>query len=120
MAKPAFRLDATKRAASRRASRWASTGSRIAVATHDNAPRAGRNLNRYGLRRSAPGDPPAEEEGTLLATLRGGVEADGPGRFVFLVNYSVLETGTDTIEPRPLGRITLGKLKARAKERRGP
>lgn len=123
MPKPKFSLNNVRRKGERRAEAWAEAGSRTAAEKHDHAPRAGRNLNRFGLRRSAPGDPPAEETGQLLSILRRGPE-DAPGGYAFTVNYSVLEYGYSkngrTLEPRPLGRITLSELKARAKSRRGP
>lgn len=118
MAKPKFSLAAVQRKAEKRAERWADTGSRIAAEKHDNAPRAGKYLNKFGLRRSAPGDPPAEEEGTLLSLLRQGAEADGPDAYAFLVNYSVLEDGYQkngrVLEPRPLGVLTMNELKRRS------
>lgn len=105
----------------------------IAATEHRNAPRGGINKNRYGQFRSAPGEPPATEEGDLLRYIQGqqplGMRLR-PGHYRVGVNLVVLEFGFSvglrsrisdrktisgaTLEPRPLGRITVDKLKRRA------
>gem|GEM_PF-2140252 len=89
-------------------------GSEIAVALHLSSPRTGPTVNRYGQLRSAPGEQPAVEEGTLLTLLQAtptpvpGLNGNG---HKFLVNYAVLELGTRHIAPRPLGAMTVAHLK---------
>lgn len=91
-------------------------GQDIAVELHETAPRGGENTNRYGEQRSAPGEPPAIETGQLLASMRDGYEYD-PSTMTasFVTNYAVLEYGYDKdgrrLEPRPMGRQTIDKLK---------
>ena len=119
---------ATRERAFERASKWADLAKTVAFETHRQAPRGGANLNKFGERRSAPGEAPAMETGRLFAILNQQQpqrEADG---YSVLVNYSVLETGYSVgrrarisdrrefaagiLEPRPLGRITLSVLDA--------
>lgn len=109
-------LAATRERAFERAEKWANLAKQVAFETHRQAPRAGVNLNRFGERRSAPGDPPAMETGRLFAILNQQQpqrEADG---YSVLVNYTLLEDGYSKngriLEPRPLGRITLSVLTA--------
>lgn len=85
----------------------------VVKAEHRNAPRGGENLNRFGEKRSAPGEPPAMETGGLFAEIDQGVDVDMAKREARVVaNYAVLENGTRRMEPRPLGRISLAKFKA--------
>ena len=107
---------ATRERAFERAHKWADLAKTVAFETHRQAPRGGVNTNRFGERRSAPGAPPAMENGELFAILNQQQpvrEADG---YSVLVNYTVLEkgysAGNRVLEPRPLGRITLSVLQA--------
>lgn len=85
-------------------------GQRIALDLHRNAPRGGVNLNVWGEPRSAPNEPPAIEYGDLYDAMHNGLEVDGlTARFV--VNRVLLEYGTRTIAPRPMGRMTSALLK---------
>lgn len=87
-------------------------GADIALELHDTAPRGGTNVNAYGQQRSAPGEQPAIEHGDLReAILNGNTvdEATATGRFI--ANTVHLEYGTVHIAPRPMGRMTIDKLK---------
>ena len=88
----------------------------IARELHRNAPRGGVNRNRYGQPRSAPGEPPATEEGTLLERLSDPPQPVARG-YRAAVNYAVLEDGyaPNNLEPRPLGRLSLDALKAKVR-----
>lgn len=80
---------------------------------HRTAPRGGANLNMFGEPRSAPGEPPAMETGALFAQLDQGLTVDMNKREARVIaNYKVLEDGTRRMEPRPLGRVALAKLKS--------
>ena len=83
---------------------------------HRSAPRGGVNRNRYGQPRSAPGEPPATEEGRLLERLDDPPQPIARG-YRAAVNYRVLEDGysPNNLEPRPLGRLALDALKARVR-----
>lgn len=88
---------------------------RIAARLHMTAPRGGTNLNRYGQPRSAPGEQPAVETGALLGRILNETKVDGL-RAQVTVNYAVLEYGYDAngrrLAPRPMGRMTVARLKA--------
>ena len=86
----------------------------IAAEQHANAPRGGKNLNRYGEPRSAPGEPPATETLELLSRIDDGL-TETPEGFQVAVNYTVLEFGYSKngriLEPRPNGRLAIERLK---------
>lgn len=100
---------------------------RIAAQLHMNAPRGGTNLNMFGQPRSAPGEQPAVETGALLGRILNETVISGL-RAQVTVNYKVLEYGyyvgarsriSDRAEltpsrmaPRPMGRMTVARLKA--------
>lgn len=95
----------------RRAKEYQST----VKAAHRNAPRGGQNLNKFGERRSAPGEPPAMETGQLFAVLDQGLTREGDAHFRVPANYKLLENGTRKMRPRPLARISLAEFKAKAR-----
>lgn len=78
---------------------------------HRNAPRGGENLNRFGERRSAPGEPPAMETGRLFAVIDQGLTREGDAHYRVPANYKLLEFGTRKVRPRPLGRLALAEFK---------
>ena len=86
----------------------------IAAEQHVNAPRGGKNLNRYGEPRSAPGEPPATETLELLSRIENGV-TDTPDVTTVAVNYTKLEFGNVengfVVLPRPNGRLAIEALK---------
>lgn len=82
---------------------------------HRNAPRGGDNLNRYGEPRSAPGEPPAMETGTLFAKVDQGLTREGDAHYRVQANYRVLEDGTRRLRPRPLARLALAEFKVRVR-----
>lgn len=88
----------------------------IAKHLHRNAPRGGRNLNMFGERRSAPGEVPAMETGSLYAEIDQGVEVK-PMEATVIVNRTELEFGSDkrNIKPRPLGAIAAAEFRQRTK-----
>jgi hypothetical protein len=85
-----------------------------ALELHESAPRGGDTLNAFGQPRSAPGEPPAREYGSLTRALNAGSQVTPRGARA-PVNYLVLERGyaPRNLEPRPLGRIALDRVKAR-------
>ena len=105
-------------AASRHVKKRANELSDIAKNLHRSAPRGGKAKNRFGERRSAPGEAPAMETGRLFANIDQGVEHTGKTATV-IVNRKVLEFGYSkgkrTLRPRPLGRKASAELKARTK-----
>jgi hypothetical protein len=104
---------AVQQAASKHVQGRAQLLSGIAKELHKNAPRGGENRNRFGERRSAPGEPPAMETGKLFADLDQGVTQQGM-RAEVIVADKHLENGTRRgLKPRPLGRLALAELKAR-------
>jgi hypothetical protein len=91
----------------------------IATDLHRRAPRGGQNLNRYGQPRSAPGEQPAIEEGSLLDALQVPPHAVRERHWRVFVNHAPLEYGAKKngriiILPRPMGRLTLDGLKREA------
>lgn len=83
---------------------------------HRTAARGGAGINMFGEPRSAPGEPPAMETGSLFAQIDQGVDADVRKREARVIaNYKVLEDGTRRMEPRPLGRIALAKYRGRVR-----
>ena len=89
---------------------------------HRDAKRRGDNLNMFGERRSAPGDPPAMETGGLFAAIDQELELNGnpeqranhqTGKVT--VNLTVLEHGTRTMAARPLAREALAEYKQRVR-----
>lgn len=93
----------------------AKRGQEIALDLHLNAPRGGVNLNAWGEPRSAPNEPPAIEYGDLYDAMFEGLEVDkNAARASFVTNWTLLEYGTRTIAPRPMGRITATQLKQEA------
>lgn len=107
-------LEAIEAKATRHVRKRANELSGIAKDLHRNAPRGGENINRFGERRSAPGEVPAMETGGLFAEIDQGVDVT-PKQATVVVARSVLEFGTRTMAPRPLGRIAVAELKARTK-----
>ena len=83
--------------------------SNIAKRLHRDSPRSGPNRNKYGELRSGPGEAPAMEDGVLYALIDQGVH-EGFTRAEVIVNYGVLEDGTLTMAPRPLGRQAADEL----------
>lgn len=79
---------------------------------HRTAPRGGAAVNRFGERRSAPGEAPAMESGGLFAEIDQGVEK-GAREVRVLVILAVLEYGTPKMRPRPLGKQASAALKER-------
>jgi len=88
----------------------ANKGRDIAIELHEQAPRGGRNINFFGDPRSAPGEPPAQEFGDLLRDLRSPVRVRA-NDVRFIVNRGWLEDGTVNMAPRPLGLLTLNRLR---------
>ena len=87
-------------------------GADIALDLHVNAPRGGVNHNAFGQQRSAPGEQPAVEHGDLReAILNGTTVNESTLTGTFVANTLLLEVGTRTILPRPLGRMTIDRLK---------
>lgn len=88
----------------------------IAIQLHETAPRGGVNYNYYGDPRSAPGEQPAIEYGTLLTAMRDEYQYD-PSTLTasFVANRLHLEYGTRHIDPRPMGRMTIDQLKQEVK-----
>lgn len=103
-------LDRINQKLDQRVHQRAVQGSEIAVQLHASAPRGGAALNVFGQRRSAPGEPPAEEWGTLMAALQDPPQPI-PGGYAFTVNRVQLERGTRHIAPRPMGAMTVAILK---------
>lgn len=117
-------------AASRHVKKRANDLSDIAKNLHRSAPRGGKAKNKFGERRSAPGEAPAMETGRLFAEIDQGVEVNGKTATV-IVNRKVLEFGYalgsrsrlsdrktlagGVLKPRPLGRKASAALKARVK-----
>lgn len=117
-------------AASRHVKKRANELSDIAKNLHRSAPRGGTAKNKFGERRSAPGEPPAMESGGLFAEIDQGVEVTGMQATV-IVNRKVLEFGYQVgarsrlsdrkglaggvLKPRPLGRKASAELKAHVK-----
>ena len=117
-------------AATRHVKKRAEELSDIAKNLHRSAPRGGKAKNRYGERRSAPGEAPAMETGRLFANIDQGVEHTGKTATV-IVNRKILEYGYaigsrsrlsdrkslagGVLKPRPLGRKASAALKARVK-----
>ena len=101
-------------ATSRHVRKRANELSDITKNLHRNAPRGGKAKNRFGERRSAPGEQPAMETGRLFAEIDQGVQVDGKSATV-IVNRKVLEYGTARMRPRPLGRKASAALKAKVK-----
>lgn len=103
----------------------------IAKDMHRSAPRGGKNTNMFGEQRSAPGEPPAMETGTLFAIIDQGITFNTPTEAEIIVNYAALEYGytlgarshisdkrtykLTVLKPRPLGRLTLAKFRSRIK-----
>lgn len=87
----------------------------ITAEKHRTAPRGGTNRNRYGQARSAPGEAPATEEGTLLSLLQVPPKRVGDAHYRVMANNAALEDGAKKdgriILPRPLGRLSLEQLK---------
>lgn len=83
----------------------------IAVQLHREAPRGGSNLNRWGQRRSAAGEAPAEEFGTLKQILDMPPSPLPDGGYSVPVNYAVQEYGTIHMGARPMGRMAVAILK---------
>lgn len=81
---------------------------------HRSAPRGGSYLNAYRQPRSAPGEQPAEEHGNLKARLEMPPQPIDGG-FAVMVNYSALEFGSTHVQPRPMGRMTVTRLKEEVK-----
>lgn len=81
------------------------------VELHQDAPRGGQNVNRFGLARSAPGEAPAIEEGTLERALLRDPEKLAHAHYRVRGNYEHLEFGTRTVAPRPLSRQAIAALK---------
>lgn len=115
-ARAAIQLAAEKHVAKR-----AQQLSEIAKDLHRTAPRGGSAVNHRGEHRSAPGEPPAMEDGGLFAMLDQGVEVDGT-RATVVVNFGFgpgkgsMEAGTRRMRPRPLGALAVAALKARVAE----
>ena len=117
-------------AASRHVKKRANELSDIAKNLHRSAPRGGKAKNKFGERRSAPGEPPAMETGGMFAEIDQGVEVNGKSATV-IVNRKVLEHGYalgqrsrlsdrktlagGVLKPRPLGRKASAALKAKVK-----
>lgn len=85
---------------------------------HRDAKRRGENLNMFGERRSAPGDPPAMETGGLFAAMDQEFELNGNPQqranhqtAKVVVNLTVLEHGTRTMAARPLAREAIAEYK---------
>jgi len=115
----AFNLQFTLDRAGDRAEAWAFSISKRAAELHRDAPRGGTNLNRYGDRRSAPGEVPATEEGRLLDLIRLGTRPIRRGGEA-TVNYKKLEEGNEGVAPRPLGVIVMAEIRAIARSGAGP
>lgn len=103
-----------------RAKQRAKLAQDIAKELHRNAPRTGVNINRFGEKRSSPGTAPALETGTLFAHIDQGLERIGQAHYRVPVNRESLEFGETlpngaAVLPRPMGRLTLAELKARAR-----
>ena len=123
-------LEVIDNSATRHVRKRANELSGIAKDLHRTAPRGGKNVNRFGERRSAPGEVPAMETGALFAAIDQGVNVTKKQATV-VVNWKVLEFGysvglrsrlTDrrtlgarAMLPRPLGDIALARFKARVK-----
>src|SRR5690625_1409838 len=103
-------LDRINQKVEQRGHQRAVQGSSIATALHPNAPRGGTALNLFGQRRSAPGEPPAEEWGNLKQALQDPPQPI-PSGYAFTVNRVQLELGTRHIAPRPMGAMTIAQLK---------
>lgn len=84
----------------------------IVVELHASAPRGGSYLNAFKQPRSAPGEQPAVEYGTLMSRLQEPIQRDGNG-FTTIVNYMRLEFGspTENVAPRPMGDMAIAQLK---------
>ena len=104
---------AVEQAASKRVSNRAHQLSGIAKDLHRTAPRGGENVNRFGERRSAPGQVPAMETGSLFAAIDQGVTVRGLEATV-LVNWVEVEFQTRNVAPRPLGTVALREFRSRA------
>lgn len=88
----------------------------IALQKHISSPRAGKTLNKFGLRRSAGGQAPANETGRLALELATDPTVTANGCRV-PVNYKVQETGyvEGNLLPRPLGRLSFEELRQEVK-----
>ena len=107
-------LEAIEASATRHVRKRAKELSGLAKDLHRDAPRGGENTNRFGERRSAPGEVPAMETGGLFAEIDQGVDVT-PKQATVVVARTVLEFGTRTMGPRPLGRRAVAELKERIK-----
>ena len=103
---------AVQEKAGRHLKRRAELLSGIAKNLHRTAPRGGENVNRFGERRSAPGQVPAMETGSLFAAIDQGVTVLGLEATV-LVNWAEVEFQTRNVAPRPLGEIALREFRTR-------
>lgn len=88
-------------------------GIEAAATFHMEAPRGGQNINDFGDRRSAWGEAPAIEYGTLLDLILNH-RIRSPLFRAFIVNYLELEW----LLNRPLGQFTLDELKSLVAARR--
>lgn len=86
----------------------------ITVELHVTAPRGGLNLNYFKEPRSAGGEQPAVEFGTLTNTIANSVTINGLEASV-VVNRPWLEygyyKGAVRVAPRPMGRMAISRLK---------
>lgn len=73
------------------------------------------NINAFGQHRSAPGEPPAREFGTLASLIKGGASPSGRLQWDVVANYRPLEHGTRKVAARPLGAMTVETVKAEIK-----
>lgn len=83
----------------------------ITVRLHANAPRGGMSINAYGQPRSAPGEQPAQEHGTLMQALQDPLVPVGSLGYATVVNRRQLEFGTMHVAPRPMGRMAIEQLR---------
>lgn len=106
-----FSLQTLQAKLARRVERRAIDLQRTALRLHREAPRGGENINAFGQHRSAPGEQPAPEYGTLTSLIASGTDPSGHLQWDVTANYKVLEHGTRHVAARPLGAMTVETVK---------